>query len=252
MIFNNSNYSLRHNDAILPTFTCATSDGNILRGLKDCGSQSNLVAKSVLTPGNHRVIENIKLDLSGINESKIYRTKLIEMNIKLGDKYISIEAIVLPSVQINLDLPGLSKVVEHFKSKGYKLSDENLFNYKDKIDGIELLLGTDASYCFIDRMIPFGKSKKSIFSCSNLGVMLYGKIDQILKDIDDLPLYSKIKENESNVKLKSSVNLTSVQISNKLSSCNRVGGANFQLNNSDSLDESAKTLIDKAVSQTLE
>ena len=238
---------------MLATFTCSTSDGNMLRGLKDCGSRSNLVTRGILTATNHRVIDQVKLDLSGINESKMYRTQLVEMTIKLGDQYRCIEVIVLPSIQIDLILPDLSRVVRDFESKGYKLADEKLLKYENSIRNIDLLLGTDASYCFIDRMIPFGKDLKSTFSYSNLGVMLYGRIGQVTLVIEYLPPYSDLKVQEFTIKFKSTINLSSVKINCKLSSCNMVGGANFQLDSSppDIIPDS-KNFVDKALSQTLE
>ena len=175
-----TNYVSRINDSMLPTFTCKLLN-RTLRGMKDSGSQSNLIDERLLTPPNHEILEAVELDLSGINASKLYRTKLVEIELKIGDSFRTIEAIAMPSLNINLTLPGLSQIVRGFVEKGYEIADQKLLQFRDYIVDIDFLLGTEVSYCFLEEMVPFGPDNKSTFSLSNLGVMFHGKTEQTLR-----------------------------------------------------------------------
>ena len=217
--------------------------------MKDSGSQSNLVDERVLTPTNHKILETVELDLSGINASKLYRTKLVEMELRIGDSFRTIEAIAMPTLNINLTLPGLSQIVRGFMEKGYEIADLKLLEFKDYIEDIDLLLGTEVSYCFLEEMVPFGPENKSTFSLSNLGVMFYGKTEQTLRDLKDLIPFQKL--HTSSVRLKTSVNFVSSRKGVKFNSCTLSSGSNFEINvqSSESFNQE---LISKAVSETLE
>ena len=123
--------------------------------------------------------------MDGIIDSKAYISKLVNFDLRLDDQVKTIEAFTFPVMNINLNLPGLSQIVDNFVSKGYQMADEQVIDSNDSIGNIELILGADAAYCFHDNSIHFGS--QSVFNVTQLGVMLIGNINRLLSDIEYLP-----------------------------------------------------------------
>lgn len=114
-------------DSILLTFTRTLESGGKIRGLRDSGSQYNFICEHLIDSITHKVIEsNINLIINGINQSKIYKSKLVRVNLKFGNCYKSLELLTLPRINITLFLPGLSRIVAHLVGKGYIMADECL------------------------------------------------------------------------------------------------------------------------------
>lgn len=184
-------------ESVLPTFTCSFINGRKIRGLRDSGSQSNLVSERALAGQMYEILDNdVNLTVNGINESKTYKSKLVEINLIFGDKVKKLNAMTLPDINISLELPGLSTVVDGFLDKGYSMADDNL-KHQNFINGIDFILGADAAHCFEDNSISFGPDHMSVFLESHMGVMLVGNIPQLLNDLKYLPLYNKVSTNES-------------------------------------------------------
>ena len=109
---------------ILPTFT-GECQGQLIRVMKDGGSQSNFISDKFASKLNLTVIDdNVELTIKGINTEKKYQTKSVEFEIKVGEIYSKIRALCLPSIDISLSLPKLPNIVEIFKSKGYVIADK--------------------------------------------------------------------------------------------------------------------------------
>ena len=124
-----------------------------------------------------------------------YRTRLVELQLKFGEDSQVIEAICLPKININLNLPGLSVIVQRFVD-GYVLADKCLLDNLDKIGDIGLILGTNSSHCVMVNSVEFGTDS----TCMNtpLGVLLEGNVNRMLNNLDNLPVCVGDKVNSLN------------------------------------------------------
>lgn len=173
--------------SILPTFTFKIGN-TLVRALKDGGCQSTFIADSLAQKLNLEVIEqDISLTVNGINNTKVYKTKIVKVPISLKKSTYDILALCLRKINISLTLPGLNKVVTEFLAKGYDLADKYLWSGGDAINNIDFILGTKDSYCLPDQEILFGKNKKSVYCNCESGVMLVGEVETLLDDLSYLP-----------------------------------------------------------------
>jgi len=171
-------------DSILPTFTCF-ADGLKLRALRDSGSQSSFINASLLSRLNHEIIDSdIDLVLNGINESKSFKSKLVSLQVQLGNDTKRVEFLTIPDIRISLSLPGLPAIVSTFVSKGYQLADNDLVSGLQTIDKFDVIFGANSSFCFEDESIHFGRS--SVYIKTQFGVMLYGHVGRMIDDLDSL------------------------------------------------------------------
>ena len=174
--------------AILPTFSCTLESGLKLRALKDSGCQSNFILESIATTQNLTVLkDNVSLMINGINTSQHHITKIVEVRVNFGEGVQVMEALCIPALKINLNLPNLSVVVEGFKQKGYQLADDYLAQSSDSINKIQFILGSKNAYCLPDKDVIYGRNGKSVYSDTSLGIMLKGDIQQIIDDLNFLP-----------------------------------------------------------------
>lgn len=173
---------------IVPTFTCYVSNGLEeipLRGLKDTGSQSNLIQESLLHSLDHEVINpSVVLQINGINNSKSYVSKLVHIKIRLGAKQFIVPFLTIPKINTSMKLPGLSSVAATFEERGYRLADEQLRGNVNEISNIQLILGSCSAYCFSYFTVHFGSS---VFYRTVFGVMLDGNVSQMNSDLNELP-----------------------------------------------------------------
>ena len=173
-------------NVVLPTFTGKLPDGKLIRGLKDTGSQSSFISKKVVEEGKFRIIkDNIVLLVNGINTTIEYKTKIVELNVKLGSRQCKIPAVVVPNINIQLELPGLSSIVAKFILMGYSLADKELSEIDDNICNLNFILGAGALYCIPDKTVVFGNS--SIYYDSSCGIMLSGMLSTMAADLHNLP-----------------------------------------------------------------
>ena len=179
------------NNSLLPTFSCYVNDYSV-RCLKDSGSQANFICESLADSLKLKVIdEDIFLNVNGINSTQSYRSKLVNVPLSLNGKIHNVEALCIPSINVDLKIDGLGKVVSEFTSRGYELADSFLTNRSSTIDNIQFILGTKGGYCLPERETSFGIDNFSVFSYTSCGVLLRGDIEQMLRDIDHLPYLSK-------------------------------------------------------------
>ena len=168
-------------------------NGNLVRGMKDSGCQTNFISVEMANRLGPKVIrDNVILTVKGINIPKSYETKLMEGTLDFNGISHVIRAMCLPSIDISLNLPNLSKVVDGFLSKGYKLADEILINCSDTISNIDIILGSKSGSCIPETEITFGETNQSMYSKTPHGVLLKGDMDMLVKDIQYLPYASVI------------------------------------------------------------
>jgi len=113
-------------NSVLPTFTCFMN-GYQVRGMKDSGCQPSFVESELAEKLDLPVVsEDIQIKISGFNSSKNYKTKIVMLEMYIGGEFVRLEAVVVPKIRINLNLPGLNEVVAGFRDKGYVLADRML------------------------------------------------------------------------------------------------------------------------------
>lgn len=128
-------------ETLLPTFSLSI-DGLKLRGMKDTGCQPNFILSSVATELNLPVVKNnFQVTVNGFNQSKKYETKIVSVNLKIGNDFHNVEAICIPNIPTSLNCPGLKGLANEFVSKGYLLAD-NALRHSDKINNLSFILST--------------------------------------------------------------------------------------------------------------
>ena len=184
-----SGYHPSDNDeTVLPTFTSLLGDGSRVRGLRDGGSQGTFVSEKLFNKHKFKVLQkDVPLTITGFNSSYEYNSKQVEFDIQLGQEIQTIQAWCVPSIQINLDLPNLNIIVKEFTKKGYNLADKELLNGADVINDLDLVLGTNFAYCILSNSVSFGSPKPSVYLNSSIGVIILGKIDEMLNNLEMLP-----------------------------------------------------------------
>lgn len=172
------------NASILPTFSCKFENTLNIRCLKDCGSQANFIVKRLVDLYKLKVIDNnVTINLNGINASQCYKTQLVEVHLEFGAIKRKLTAIVLPDIKLTLNLNQMDKVVEFFINQGKPLADKLLYRDPTYIDNFDFILGANSSYCLPEKEVTFGKNNSSVYSETEIGVLLKGEIPQLLEDL---------------------------------------------------------------------
>ena len=174
-------------DSILPTFSCTLGPSKI-RGLKDSGSQANYISECALEGQCFKVVkDNFDLIVNGFNGAKCYRTRIVQISVKIGETVHNVEAICVPGIDINLNLPRLGKIVKGFRNSGYKLLDEFLDEDREDISNIQFILGANSAHCLMEKMVSFGHSGHSVYYETKFGIMLIGNIEKLIVNLKFLP-----------------------------------------------------------------
>ena len=174
-------------DSILPTFSYTLGPSKI-RGLKDSGSQANYISECALEGQCFKIVkDNFDLIVNGFNGAKCYRTRIVQIAVKIGETVHNVEAICVPGIDINLNLPGLGKIVKCFRNSGYKLLDEFLDEDREDISNIQFILGANSAHCLMERMVSFGHSSQSVYYETKFGIMLIGNIEKLILNLKFLP-----------------------------------------------------------------
>ncbi len=249
-------------DSILPTFSCHLENEKMIRCLRDCGSQTTFISERLVKEQKLKTIEDhVQLKVNGFNSSKTYYTKVVEVKLKLNDEYHTLEAMCIPNIDIKLNLPGLTKIVNKFSDLGYTLADKFLLKGDDKIENIDLILGSNSAYCIKDTTVRFGEVIPSIYSDTQLGVMLIGNIKGILDNLNYISHNNDISQTLCSVVEEagsSEENISCQNLAFSMTSCTNssTGSDEFLeaavnfcvLNESGNVDE---TELNKATSQIL-
>ena len=174
-------------DSILSTLTVYLPKTDApVRALMDFGSQSSFIAEDLLKNETFNVLDgDVNVEVKGINETRTYKSQLVEVNLKFGDDYLPVKLLSLPTIDICLDLPNLARVVLEFKTKNYKLADSYLDFNSSSIRDFGILLGANASHCFEGEYVKFGSS--STYLKTKFGVLLVGDVNSMCTDLVHLP-----------------------------------------------------------------
>ena len=173
--------------SLLPTLTC-TIGNEMIRSLKDTGCQGNFILKSVAEKLNLPVIEdNVSLNIKGFNCDQTYNTKLVKVEVEFGGERFELQALCIPSFNVNIRPKQLGEIVKGFQSKGYILADKFLNEKSQKIDNISLLLGTKDAHILKSTDVLFGRKNNSSYSITKGGIMLLGNSDLLWENLPYLP-----------------------------------------------------------------
>ena len=179
-------------DSILPTFSCILENQRV-RGLKDSGCQKNFIELELAEKLNLKILKpNVENEVKSFNSIKRYNTKTFEMNVSFGDKIKVIQAFCAP-VEINLKLPGLTKIVHELRNIGYKLADREL-SEDDFINDIDLILRTTSEHCIPVKSLVFGNEwTPSVILQTSFGIRLTGDTQNLLSNLNDLENKNRLK-----------------------------------------------------------
>ena len=200
---NNSSIVLSNfgNDTMLPTFSFSVIGSECqYRGFKDSGSQSTFISRKLVEM--HKLItlqDKVTVTINGFNSPKTYVTKLVEVPIVLGNYNHNVSAVVVPEICKKLELPLLGKVVEGFTSRGYSLADHQLSSHSTWLNNIEFLLGSDFSHCLLGKDVAFGGCRPSMYTETDIGIMLVGNIHYMLKNLSLLSECSDVQPSRNSV-----------------------------------------------------
>ena len=150
----------------------------------------------------HKLItlqDKVTVTINGFNSPKTYVTKLVEIPIVLGNYNHNISAVVVPEICKKLELPLLEKVVEGFTSRGYSLADHQLSSNSTALNNIEFLLGSDFSHCFLGKDVALGRCRPSMYTETDIGIMLVGNIHYMSKNLSLLSEYSDMQPSRNSV-----------------------------------------------------
>lgn len=177
-------------NSILPTFSFKMfAEGQLWRGLKDCGSQSSFITEKLASLQKLKTLkDDITLTVNGFNAPQLYRSRLVEVPLYSSDGSRIVPALVIPEIKVNLKIDKLGDIVKEFKERGYSLADSFLNVNSRSIHNIDFLLGADASYCIVGKDILFGETKSSMYIDSSIGILLLGKVNALMKDLSCLPV----------------------------------------------------------------
>ena len=178
-------------DMLLPTLTTTVRKSNFkgdkdLRTLYDTASQSTFISEKILSKVKHKVLrKNVHVKILGINNSKSYTTKIVELECKLGSKSVKISAVVVPQIDVKLSADNMSKIINEFSRKNIDLADAHL----TESSHIDILLGADQAHLLPIQSCRFGNTAKpSLVYYCQAGVMLIGSAADLINNFPHLGL----------------------------------------------------------------
>jgi len=132
-------------NVLVPTFVCSVNNSNNrkIRCMKDTGCQPNFIKSSVADELKLKVVENkFEVVVNGFVDSEIRNTKIVEVEMIIGNDVKIVEAICTPKIRTHLVLPGLSELARLFVAGGSTLADPYLTDGTDTISDLDFVLGT--------------------------------------------------------------------------------------------------------------
>ena len=162
----------------------ATRSINNCKVLYDTGSQRNFVSDEVACKLNlPSVKSDVDIVIHGFNSSKKVKTRVVRIDAIVASSKHSIEAIVVPSLNLNINIPNLRDIECKLIDIGYKLADRELSTNSE----IDLVMGSDAVKLLCPSSFSVSDhADSSVFLSTKLGVILLGCTNDILKDLSRL------------------------------------------------------------------
>ena len=189
---------------ILPTFTGYLGDQGSsypARIFRDCGCQSTLICGQLAESlGLPVVQQDLSLKIYGINTSKIIKTNVVKINLRIGETTFEHNAICIPEIRTRFKVDGVGKIVSDFKTKGYRVADTAYDSETTGfVENIDIILGTDADHMLQMSYRNFGDNSNpntmATFIDTPIGVIFSGNIDKMMRNIRFLPDVSERSSN---------------------------------------------------------
>ena len=174
------------NDVLLPTVSGKlVGSKKFNRILYDSASQLSFVSEQVLKKAKYSVVQpKYVVKVNGFNESKIFNTKLVKIEILLGAHVRQIIAVVIPEIKTKIDATNLKPVLDSFKNAKIQLADKFLHHNSGTID---ILLGADNIHVLpTQSCVLSNNDKNSLFFYCCAGIMLVGKVSSLIENMNKL------------------------------------------------------------------
>ena len=151
----------------------------------DTASQGTFISPEALKHLNYVFVKNNNVEVSGINNNKLYKTKDVLIKFIIDNEIRPIYATVLPNVTSDYYLPGLSSIFSEFSKKNYFVACPKSKNDKYRI---EMIIGINAFDQFYLKFKKFGNShiEKSTFIQCNLGTVPMGNMIKMKNNLQYL------------------------------------------------------------------
>lgn len=186
-------HAISGKDIMIPTFTMDLTKLNnkmtSFRCLLDPAAQSSFISERALKNVKHELVDQVNVEITGFNSSKVYNTKRVKFSAKVKNKCMSIVATVVPEINTNIKNPKTKKVVKSFKSGGVDLADR----YLNLDDGtVHILLGVDNAHFLPIHSCSFGaeENMSTLYYCA-AGTMLAGDMDILISNLSSLDVYKQ-------------------------------------------------------------
>ena len=200
------NSTVKYDSIMLPTFTVNVNDERV-RVLKDSGSQRNFITKILAERLKLEVVKpNFEITISGFNSRKTISTDIVLLPLNISGSLVHVEAVTVPTIDLNFDIKNLSLVAKNFSNKGYMLADQCLMSDVDA--PIELIMGPDADKLLCPATNIYGSGPtSSAYLSTKIGVIIIGNVKDILNNVKCLPKLNNDRDdcNDTVLKLQYSV-----------------------------------------------
>ena len=199
------NNNLSHDSIVLPTFTATVNNDGMkaeIRAVKDGGSQLSFISRPVAEALKLPIIKSgAPLTVHGFNSSRTMHTDSVKLKLTVGDQTYSHTAVCVDKIPTNFNAHGIGKVVDAFRSLGYKLADKDYESGESEtVTNIDFILGSDGDHILpITNIIygdPTNTNANSCFFKSPAGAIFTGRVSNMIANINFIP---KLSSN-SNIK----------------------------------------------------
>ena len=222
-------------NSVLPTLK-ADIQGVSARCLLDSGSQRHFISVKLFREAKLKVGKAVEIKVEGLNSSKKYKTHEVKVPIKFGGKIHNIDAIILPKISTRFAADGVGSLAAGFLSRGYTLADLDLLNDRNIVENLDIVIGINATFSFMNKVVSFGKEDQSQYLDTPGGVVPIGHSltgyanlqflpamqTKIENPVKQKPDYDKLNpENDKNKVLSTKSLPNQPKVINKSNLCNK-------------------------------
>ena len=171
---------------MLPTFSCSLSNNETIRVLADSGAETSFISSEVIENYNYEVLENdVKLSIKGFNSLRNVKTKLVKLEVLIGNKKCSVPAVIIPNISASPKYENLNEITQILHERGYETADE--FVTREPNKSVDMILGIDSFHLLNLKTKSFGRCTDSCMFVSEFGVMPIGNSDKFFQNLKFLP-----------------------------------------------------------------
>ena len=141
--------------------------------------------------------DNVAIEVKGMHDRNLIRSKVVEVSVIVNHKQFTIQAFVVPDINIAFNVPELDRIVECVTDAGLTLADYPLKTSENILAGFDFVMGPDSLSMLEPNAKLIGKGPiKSSLLITTAGAMLIGDPDLLLKNLSEYNL-SHITENDN-------------------------------------------------------